>query len=51
MLDIGARGYAKRIVVVIPFTPVFEWTSKVDTTKLDASWIRTGEGYNPYNLK
>jgi hypothetical protein len=51
MLDIGAKGYAKRTVIIIPLTPVFEWTSKVDTTNLDASWVRTVEGYNPYDLK
>ena len=51
MLDIGGRGYAKRTVIVFPLTPVFEWTSTVDTTTLNASWIRTVESYNPYDLK
>jgi hypothetical protein len=51
MLDIGARGYTKRTVLIIPLTPVFEWTCKIDTNTLDASWIRTHKGYNPYNLK
>ena len=51
MLDIGARGYAKRTVEVIPVTPLCEWITKIDTTTLDNTWTRTVEGYNPYNLK
>ena len=40
MLDIGARGYGKRIVEVFPVTPLFEWTIKIDTTTLDNTWIK-----------
>lgn len=50
-LDIGARGYARRTVVVYPLTPLFEWTTAIDTATLDSTWIRTDEYLNPYNLK
>lgn len=51
MLDIGGRGYAKRIVKVLPLTPLFDWVTTIDTATLDTSWIRIAEYYNPYNLK
>ena len=51
MLDVGGRGYLRRTVLISPCTPIFEWNSKVDTAALDASWKRTNEIYNPYDLK
>lgn len=51
VLDIGARGYARRVVKVVPMSPLFDWVTKIDTTTLDKTWIRVFEGYNPYNLK
>lgn len=51
MLDVGGRGYARRTVIVTPVTPLFKWTTNIDTTILDNTWTRTDEGYNPYKLK
>lgn len=51
MLDVGALGYARRTVKVVPVTPLFRWVTRVDTSSLNGNWIRVNEGYNPYNLK
>ena len=51
MLDIGARGYARRIVKVIPLTPLFAWVTPFDTTTLNGSWTKVNEDYNPFNWK
>jgi hypothetical protein len=51
MLDVGALGYARRTVKVVPVTPLFRWVTRVDTSSLDGNWISVNEGYNPYNLK
>ena len=50
-LDLGARGYASKIVKVTPLTPLFSWTVTADTTKLDTTWKRVHESYNPFQLK
>ena len=51
MLDIGARGYARRVVIIHPIISLFELNTTVDTTTLDSSWKRSSDYFNPYNLK
>jgi Ca2+/Na+ antiporter len=51
MLDIGARGYSKRVVIIHPIISLFELNTAVDTAILDSSWKRMSEYFNPYNLK
>jgi len=51
MMDVGARGYSRRIVKVIPVTPLFAWINPVDTIGLDSDWTRVNEDYNPFNWK
>jgi hypothetical protein len=51
MLDIGARGYADRIVKVTPITPLLNWVTPVDTTNLNKDWVRVNEDFNPFNWK
>ena len=51
MLDVGALGYDRRTVRVIPVTLLFRWVTKADTSGLGNNWIRVNEHYNPYGLK
>jgi hypothetical protein len=51
ILDVGALGYARRAVKVVPASPLFRWITKADTTNLGKGWVRVNEDYNPYNLK
>ncbi len=51
MLDIGARGYADRVVRVTPITPLLNWVTPIDTTALDKDWMQVNEDLNPFNLK
>ena len=51
MLDVGALGYARRTVKVVPLTPLFRWVTKANTNRLSNHWIRVNEDYNPYSLK
>lgn len=51
MLDVGALGYTRRTVKVIPVTSLFRWVTKADTSSLDNNWIQVNEDYSPYGLK
>ena len=51
MLDIGALGYKRQTVIVTPLTRMFEWSRKIDTSKLNQSWSRTDEQFNPFSWK
>lgn len=51
MLDIGARGYARRVVLVEPVTPIFSRIMSIDTTKLVGDWRRVNEDRNPFDWK
>jgi amino acid transporter len=51
MLNVGARGYADRIVKVTPITPLLNWITPVDTTDLSKDWVRVNEDFNPFNWK
>jgi hypothetical protein len=51
MLDVGALGYARRTVKLVPVTSLFMWVTKADTNRLNNDWIRVNEDYNRYSLK
>ena len=50
-LDVGALGYNRRVVKVVPVLAFLNWITPIDTTQLSNSWIRVDESYNPFNLK
>jgi energy-coupling factor transporter transmembrane protein EcfT len=51
MLDVGARGYKRRMVQVTPVIPLLNWITPADTTRLSNKWMRVRESYNPFNWK
>ena len=51
MMDVGARGYKRRFVKVVPLIPLFSWTTIADTSALGNNWIKVNEDLNPFDLK
>ena len=52
MMDIGARGYARRTVKVMPVFPFVSWITVVsDSSVPGTDWKKVDEDLNPFNLK
>lgn len=51
MMDIGALGYRRRFVKIVPVLPLMSWITPAGSTYSGKDWKKVNEDLNPFNLK